>query len=84
MPCTQDAPLHFTESDDNQPNRKRSRKAAYRMHDTVNRGMVQSIRADGRYFTNQASIVFSHLISSPFCPKISVNPNHLERVTHIV
>ena len=22
------------------------------MHDTVNRGMVQSIRADGRYFTD--------------------------------
>ena len=43
---------------DNRLNRKRSREAAYRLHDTVNRGMVQSIRADGRYFTNQASIGF--------------------------
>ena len=80
MPCTQDAPLHFTESDDNQPNRKRSRKAAYRMHDTVNRGMVQSIRADGRYFTNPTSIDFSHLISSHFCPKITANSAHSQRV----
>ena len=74
MPCTQDTPLRFTESDDNQPNRKRSREAAHRLHDTVNRGTMQSIRADGRYFTNQASIDFSHLISSHFCPKYSANP----------
>ena len=80
MPCTQDAPLHFTESDNNQPNRKRSREAAHRLHDTVNRGTMQSIRADGRYFTNQASIDFSHLISSPFCPKPPANPIHLEDV----
>ena len=37
MPCTQDAPLHFTESDDNQLNRKRPREAAYWLHDAVNR-----------------------------------------------
>jgi len=54
---------------DNQPNRKRSREAAHRLHDTVNRGTMQSIRADGRHFTNQASIDFSHLISSPFSRK---------------
>jgi len=77
MDCTQDAPVHFTESDDNQPNRKRSRETAQRLHDTVNRGAVQSIRAEGRYFTNPASIDFSHLISSLFCPKISANPPHL-------
>ena len=58
--------LHFTESDDNQLNRKRPREAAYWLHDAVNRGMVQSIHADGRYFTNPASIDFSHRISSPF------------------
>ena len=80
MSCTQDAPLHFTESDDSQPNRKRSRKAAHRLHDTVNRGMVQSIHADGRYFTNPTSIDFSHLISSPFCLKNSANPIRLEDV----
>ena len=66
MPCTQDAPLHFTKSDDNQPNRKGSQGAAHRLHDTVNRGTVQSIRADGSYFMNQASIDFPCLISSPF------------------
>ena len=52
MPCTQDTPLRFTESDDNQLNRKRPREAAYWLHDAVNRGTVQSIRADGRYFTD--------------------------------
>ena len=80
MLCTQDAPLHFTESDNNQPNRKRSRETAHRLHDTANHGMMQSIRADGRYFTNQVSIDFPHLISSPFCPKISANPIRLEDV----
>ena len=59
----------FTESADNQLNRKRSRGAAHRLHDAVNRGMVQSIHADGRYFTNPASIDFSHRISSPFARK---------------
>ena len=73
MPGTQDAPLHFTESDDNQLNRKRPREAAYWLHDAVNRGMVQSIRADGRYFTNPASIDFSRLILSPFSPKTTAN-----------
>ena len=43
-------------------------------------GMMQSIRADGRYFTNPARIDFSHLISSPFCSKISSNPIRLENV----
>ena len=61
--------MRFTESDDNQLNRKRSREAAYRLHDTVNRGTVQSIRADGRYFTNPASIDFPRLILSPFARK---------------
>ena len=84
MPCTQDAPLHFTESDNNQPNRKRSREAAHRLHDTVNRGTMQSIRADGRYFTNQASIDFSHLISRQLCPKISANPVRLESVHSLI
>ena len=74
MPCTQDTPLRFTESDDNQLNRKRPREAAYWLHDAVNCGMVQSIHADGRYFTNPASIDFSSLISRPSCPKIPVNP----------
>ena len=69
MPCTQDTPLHFTESDNNQPNCKRSREAARRLHDTANRVTVQSIRTDGRYFTNPASIDFSHRISSPFARK---------------
>ena len=73
IPCTQDTPLHFTESDDNQPNRKRSREAAHRLHDTVNRGTVKSIRADGRYFTNPSTIDFSRLILSPFSPKITAN-----------
>jgi len=80
----QDAPLHFTESDNNQPNRKRSREAAHRLHDTVNRGTMQSIRADGRYFTNQASIDFSHLISRQLCPKISANPVRLESVHSLI
>ena len=84
MLCTQDAPLHFTESDDDQPNRKRSHEAAHRLHDTVNRGTVQSIRADGRYFTNQASIDFSHLISRQLCPKISANPVRLESVHSLI
>ena len=66
--------MRFTESDDNQLNRKRPREAAYWLHDAVNCRMVQSIHADGRYFTNPASIDFSHLISSHFCPKTSVNP----------
>ena len=80
MSCTQDAPLHFTESDDSQPNRKRSREAAHRLHDTVNRGTVQSIRADARYFTNPESIDFSCLISSRFCTKISVNLSRSQSV----
>ena len=80
MPYTQDAPLHFTESDDNQPNRKRSRKAAHRLHDTVNRGMVQSMRTDGRYFTNPTSIAFFCLILSPFCLKILANSACLQSV----
>ena len=66
--------MHVTESDDNQQNRKIPREAAHRLHDTVNRGTVQSIRADGRYFTNPASIDFSRLISSSFSPKNPVNP----------
>ena len=80
MPCMQDAPLHFTESDDNQLNRKRSRKAAHRLHDTMNRGTVQSIRADGRYFMNPASIDFPCLISSLFCLKILANPARSQSV----
>ena len=74
MHCTQDAPLHFTESDDNQLNRKRSHEAAHRLHDTVNRGTVQSKRADSKYFTNPASIDFPCLISSLFFLKILANP----------
>ena len=73
MPCTQDTPLRFTESDDNQLNRKRPREAAYWLHDAVNRGMVQSIHADGRYFTNPSTIDFSRLILSPFSPKITAS-----------
>mgnify|MGYP004616521089 CR=1 FL=1 len=65
--------MRFTESDDNQLNRKRPREAAYWLHDAVNCGMVQSIHADGRYFTNPASIDFSRLILSPFSPKITAN-----------
>ena len=80
MPCTQDTPLRFTESDDNQLNRKRPREAAYWLHDAVNRGMVQSIHADGRYFTNPASIGFSRLILSPFSPKILANSAHSQSV----
>ena len=40
MPCTQGAPLHFTESDNNQPNRKMSREIAHELIYTVNRGTV--------------------------------------------
>ena len=80
MPCTQDAPLYFVESDDNQPNRKRSRETAYQRHDTANRGTVQSIRADGRYFMNPASIDFPCLISSLFCLKILANPARSQSV----
>jgi hypothetical protein len=69
MPCTQDTPLRFTESDDNQLNRKRPREAAYWLHDTVNRGTVQSIRANEKHITNPSSIDFSHRISSPFARK---------------
>lgn len=58
MPCTQGVPLHFIKSDDMQPNRKRSHEAAPYPHDTVNRGMVQSIRSNGQYFTNLTSIDF--------------------------
>ena len=58
--------MYFVESDDNQLNHKRAREAADRLYDTVNRGTVQSIRADGSYFMNQASIDFPCLISSPF------------------
>ena len=53
--------------------RKRSREAAYRMCCAVNRGTVQSIRADGRYFTNPSTIDFFRLILSPFSPKITAN-----------
>ena len=80
MPCTQDTPLHFTESDDNQLNRKRPREAAYWLHDAVNRGTMQSIRADSRYFTNQASIDFHCLTSSPFCLEILANSACLQSV----
>ena len=80
MPCTQDAPLHFTESDDNQLNRKRSRETTHRLCCAVNRRTVQSIRADGRYFTNPASIDFSRLILSPFSLKITANSAHSQSV----
>ena len=73
MPYTQDAPLHFTESDDNQLNRKRSRETTHRLYCAVNRGTMQFIRTDGRFFTNPASIGFSRLILSPFSPKITAN-----------
>ena len=69
MPCTQDAPLHFTESDDNLLNRKRSRETTHRLHDTVNRGTVQSIRANEKHITNPATIDFSRLILSLFFRK---------------
>ena len=72
--------MYFVESDDNQPNRKRSRETAYQRHDTANRGTVQSIRADSRYFTNQASIDFHCLISSLFCLKILANSACLQSV----
>ena len=80
MLCTQDTPLHFTKLEDSKPNRKRSREAAHRLHDTVNHGTVQSIRADSRYFTNPASIDFSCLILSPFCLKILANPARSQSV----
>ena len=73
MPCTQGAHLHFTDSDDMQLNHKRSREAVYKLHDTANRGTVQSIRADGRYFTDQVSIDFSHRISSPYSSEANIN-----------
>ena len=72
-PCTQGAHLHFTDSDDMQLNHKRSREAVYQLHDTANRGTVQSIRADGRYFTDQVSIDFSHRISSPYSSEANIN-----------
>ena len=84
IPCTQDTPLHFTESDDMYPSRKKSRGAAHRLHDTVNHGMMQSIRANGRTFTNQASIVFSRPISRQLCPRISGNPVRLESVHNFI
>ena len=34
---------------------------------------VQSIRADGRYFTDQVSIDFSHRISSPYSSEANIN-----------
>ncbi len=40
MPYIQDRSLHFTESDNNQPNRKRSRETVHRLHDTMNRGTM--------------------------------------------
>ena len=73
MPCTQGAHLHFTDSDDMQLNHKRSPEAVYQLHDTANRGTVQSIRADGRYFTDQVSIDFSHRISSPYSSEANIN-----------
>ncbi len=79
-----DAPLHFMELDGNQPNHKRSREAAHRLHCAVNRGAVQSIREDGRYFTNPASIDFSCLILSPFCQKIAVNLACLQSVYSLI
>ena len=84
MPCTQDTPLRFTESDDNQLNRKRPREAAYWLHDTVNRGTVQSIRANEKHITNPSSIDFSHLISRQLCPKISANPVRLKSVHSLI
>lgn len=73
MPCTQDTPLRFTESDDKQLNRKRPREAAYWLHDAVNRGTVQSIHADGIFFMDFTTIDFSRLILSSFSPKITAN-----------
>ena len=66
MPCTQDAPLHFTESDDNQLNRKRSRETTHRLYCAVNRGTVQSIRANEKHITNPSTIDFFPLDSKPF------------------
>lgn len=80
MPCTQGTPLHFMESDDNQPSRKGSHETAHWLHCAVNHGMMQSIRANGRNFTNQASIVFSRPISRQLCPRSSGNPVRLESV----
>ena len=73
MPCTQDTPLRFTESDDNQLNRKRSRETTHRLYCAVNRGTVQSIRANEKHITNPSTIDFSRLILSPFSPKITAN-----------
>ena len=73
MPCTQDAPLRFTESDDNQLSRKRSRETTHRLYCAVNRGTVQSIRANEKHITNPSTIDFSRLILSPFSPKITAN-----------
>lgn len=75
MPCTQAAPLHFTESDNNQPNRKRSHEAAHQLHDTANHETVQSIRANSRYFTNPATLEFFFPNSSLFRPKIHAKPS---------
>lgn len=72
--------MHFTELDDNQLNRKRSREVMHRMHDTANRGTVQSIRAYEKHFTNPASIDFPCLISSSFCLKILANPARSQSV----
>ncbi len=69
MLCTQDAPLHFTESDDDRPNRKRSHEAAHQLHDTANHETVQSIRTNDKYFMNPASIDFPCLIPSLFARK---------------
>lgn len=52
---------------------QRSPEAVYQLHDTANRGTVQSIRADGRYFTDQVSIDFSHRISSPYSSEANIN-----------
>ena len=65
--------MHFTESDDNQLNRKRSRETTHRLYCAVNRGTVQSIRANEKHITNPSTIDFSRLILSPFSPKITAN-----------
>ena len=59
----------------------RSRASATRY---CNHGMMQSIRANGRTFTNQASIVFSRPISRQLCPRISGNPVRLESVHNFI
>ena len=69
MPCMQDAPLYFTKSDDCKPKRKMSRETTHRLHDTANHETVQSIRANGKYFMNPASIDFPCLIPSLFARK---------------